>query len=138
MPPPSGGGTIPGKNAGNTSTVHKGRRGEERAARYLSSHRYRILEKNFKSVAGEVDIVAVRGRLIVFAEVKAWSRFRDYDLERALARWKRRRIVASSRIYLARHGGFRGYTVRYDVLLIPGDDRPPRHIEGAFGDVWCE
>ncbi|MFP4484262.1 MAG: YraN family protein [Spirochaetaceae bacterium] len=120
------------------STFEKGRRGESVAAGYLESIGFRILQKNFKSHAGEVDIVAVRGRLIVFAEVKSWQRFRAPDLERAFSRQKRQRIVGTSRAFLAVHGEYRDYSVRYDVLLIPPDGQPPRHIEGAFGDVWCE
>ena len=120
------------------STFEKGRRGEARAAGYLESIGFRILEKNFKSHAGEVDIVAVRGRLIVFAEVKSWRRFRASDVERAFNRQKRQRIVGTSRAFLAARSEYRDYSVRYDVLLIPPDGQPPRHIEGAFGDVWCE
>lgn len=120
------------------STVSKGRSGESKAASYLSQEGFRILEKNFKSIAGEVDIVAVRGRMIVFVEVKSWRQFRDHDLERALSRRKRQRIVRTSRAFLALHRQFADYTVRFDVLLVTTDGLPPRHIEGAFGDVWCE
>jgi putative endonuclease len=124
------------------STVSRGRDGESHAARYLSQEGFRILQKNVKSTAGEVDIVAVRGRMIVFVEVKSWKQFREYDLERAFSRRKRQRIVRTSRAFLAAHRQYSDYSVRFDVLLVsPGgqtDGPPPRHIEGAFGDVWCE
>jgi putative endonuclease len=120
------------------SSVSKGRAGERVAADYLHSLGFEILQKNFKSPAGEVDIVAVRGWLIVFVEVKTWSCFRDDDLERAFGRTKRERIVRTSRDFLARHPGYDRYSVRFDAVLISSQGEPLRHIEGAFGDVWCE
>ncbi|NBC28817.1 MAG: YraN family protein [Spirochaetes bacterium] len=120
------------------STVSKGRSGESKAAGYLSQEGFRILEKNFKSTTGEVDIVAVRGGTIVFVEVKSWRQFRGHDLERALSRRKRQRIVRTSRAFLAQHRAFSDYSVRFDVLLVSPDGSPPQHIQGAFGDVWCE
>jgi putative endonuclease len=48
-----------------------GKKGEELAARYLSRRGYRILEKNYRSRAGELDIVAMDGKTLVFVEVKS-------------------------------------------------------------------
>ncbi len=120
------------------STVSKGRAGERAAAQYLSSLGFEIFKKNFKSTAGEVDIIAVRGWLIVFVEVKTWRYFREDDLARAFDRKKRQRIVRTSQAFLAQHRRFNGYSVRYDAVLVSLRDEPLRHIEGAFGDVWCE
>jgi putative endonuclease len=47
---------------------------ESRAAAYLIAKGFRILARRFRSPVGEVDIVARRGRLLVFAEVKARNR----------------------------------------------------------------
>ena len=53
------------------NTRLKGRSGEEIAAEYLKKHGYEILDKNFTTEIGEIDIVAAHGGYIVFVEVKA-------------------------------------------------------------------
>ena len=50
-----------------------GREGEERAAAHLERRGYRILERNVRAGGVEIDLVAARGRLVVFVEVKARS-----------------------------------------------------------------
>ena len=50
-----------------------GAEGEERAARALKKARYRIVERNFRTPAGEIDIVAHDGKCLVFVEVKTRS-----------------------------------------------------------------
>jgi len=52
------------------STHGKGRWGEEQAARFLVSHGYRIVARNLRLPGGEIDIVAVEDRVLVFVEVK--------------------------------------------------------------------
>jgi putative endonuclease len=47
-----------------------GRRGEELAADYLEAHGMRILDRNWRCPAGEIDIVALDGETLVVAEVK--------------------------------------------------------------------
>lgn len=47
-----------------------GRAGEDRAARYLVDAGYRLIERNWRSAQGELDIVAARGVEIVVVEVK--------------------------------------------------------------------
>ena len=47
-----------------------GQTGESAAARYLQLHGYKILEKNFRSRFGEIDIVAQKNETVVFVEVK--------------------------------------------------------------------
>ncbi|MDN3310548.1 YraN family protein [Microbacterium oryzae] len=50
-----------------------GRAGEERAARYLASEGYEILDRNWRCAAGEIDIVACRGERLAVVEVKTRS-----------------------------------------------------------------
>src|SRR3990172_2102444 len=47
-----------------------GRQGERAAARYLRRHRYRILVRNYRCIAGEIDLIASQAATIVFVEVK--------------------------------------------------------------------
>lgn len=47
-----------------------GQLGEELASSYLRNHRYTILTKNFRTRAGEIDIICRDGETLVFVEVK--------------------------------------------------------------------
>jgi putative endonuclease len=74
--------------------------GEEVAADRLSVKGYRILERNWRTSAGEIDIIAEQNDVIVFVEVKT----RTSDLygtpQDAITQNKRRRIIKSSLAYL--------------------------------------
>ena len=48
-----------------------GKSGEQEAARYLESHGLRILDRNWRSADGEIDIVAVERQVLVVCEVKS-------------------------------------------------------------------
>jgi putative endonuclease len=102
---------------------------ESRAAAYLIAKGYRIVARRFKSAVGEIDIVARRGRVLVFAEVKARDRLDD-------AAWsvlprQQRRVAAAAGAWLAEHPDDAQCHIRFDAVLVaPG--RLPRHIEAAF------
>ena len=69
-----------------------GREGESAAIAFLKENGYRILEKNFRSKLGEIDVIAEQGGVIVFIEVKALS---DHELDHpfdALTPTKQKRL----------------------------------------------
>ena len=77
--------------------------GEERAAKYLRSKGYTILERNFRCRAGEIDIIALRGGVIAFVEVKLR---RDSDVAEARAFVpppRQRRVTLPAAYWLASH-----------------------------------
>jgi putative endonuclease len=102
---------------------------ESRAAALLVAKGYRIVARRFRSPVGEVDIVARRGRLLVFVEVKARARLDD-AAEAVLPR-QQRRIAAAAAAWLSEHPDDGESHIRFDVMLVaPG--RIPRHIPAAF------
>jgi putative endonuclease len=107
-----------------------GLRAEALAALWLQARFYRVIERNYRIKGGEIDIVARRGRTIVFVEVKA----RD-DLDTAaiaITPQKQQRFSRAANRWLATHPWAMHYTLRADAVLIaPG--RLPRHVENAFG-----
>ncbi len=117
--------------------METGAMGEDIAARYLEALGFEILERNFRSRAGEIDIVARDGETIVFVEVKA-RRPGPFGVasEQVTAR-KRRRLVNTALAYMAaRH--MTGAGCRFDVVAVD----IPRHgppvvqlVEGAF-ECW--
>ena len=106
----------------------RGRRGEKLAEWYLMGHGWRILGRRLRVSAGEVDLVARRGRTIAFVEVK----WRASRAELGLAIDERRlRRVARAAEALAPRFARPDEDLRIDVLLIaPGCW--PRHIVNAW------
>jgi putative endonuclease len=102
---------------------------ETRAAAILLAKGYRIAARRWRSPVGEVDLVARRGRLLVFVEVKARGRLDD--AAEALTQRQQRRITAAAEAWLASHEDDVGCDIRFDAILV-APRRLPRHIPAAF------
>ena len=108
----------------------KGAAGEELACRHLERAGYRILERNWRCRSGELDVVAQRGELTVFVEVKQRGRRSHGAGHEAVTLSKRRRIIRASQLYaLAR--GLEGRRFRFDVISID----PTRNLLMVKGAV---
>lgn len=106
----------------------QGRRGESLAAWFLRLKGWRIVARRVKTPRGEIDLVARRGKVVAFVEVK-W-RQRDSDLDLALDDYRLRRVRAAVEAAAHRYAK-PGDEVRIDaVLLAPG--RFPRHMANAL------
>lgn len=107
----------------------RGRRAEVLAALLLRLKGYRILEQRFRVPAGEVDLIAKRGHIIAFVEVKARAS-QAAALEAVSAR-QRQRIAAAASAYLGRRAELAGCDARFDAVLVaPG--RLPQHMTDAW------
>lgn len=96
----------------------RGRRGEWIAAWYLRLTGWHILGRRIRTARGEIDLVARRGAVVAFIEVK--SRASRAELDRAIDHYRLRRVAAAAEALVARYARA-GDTVRIDVLLIaPG------------------
>lgn len=105
-----------------------GRKGETIAAWYLRIKGWRILDTRVRTPAGEVDLVAKRGKLIAFVEVK--TRATAGELDFAIDEWRLSRVAAAAEILAPRYATA-GEDIRIDVILISPSARP-RHIENAW------
>jgi putative endonuclease len=110
--------------------------GEEHAARYLTSRGYRVLERNYRTSRGEVDIIAEHGDTLVFVEVKARSSDEFGEPREAVTTWKQRRIARAAAAYLSAKER-RERATRFDVVEVSitpqGRVEKIDVIEGAFG-----
>lgn len=105
-----------------------GRDGETRAAWYLRLKGWRILDRRVRTPSGEVDLVAKRGKLIAFVEVK--TRKTAAELDFAIDEPRLARVAAAAEYLMPRYATD-GEDIRVDVVLIaPGS--LPRHIENAW------
>ncbi|MCP1471520.1 putative endonuclease [Sphingobium sp. OAS761] len=106
----------------------RGRQAERIAAWWLRLKGWRIVGRRLRTPAGEVDLVARRGAMLAFVEVKA--RGSAMELDDAIDERRLARVAAAAEILwheLARPGD----DMRIDVILLaPG--HPPRHL----ANVW--
>lgn len=110
-----------------------GRSGEDAAVRHLKRHGYRILERNFRSPHGEIDIIARHGDVLVFIEVKSRHSNRFGPAKAAVTATKQRKISMAALAWLkaSRKSDARA---RFDVVAVQADDAKPRIevIQNAF------
>ncbi len=113
----------------------KGQLAEKEAAKYLKRLGYKVLEQNYFSRFGEIDIIAEKGEYLVFVEVK----FRGSDAfgggVAAVDRRKQERIKKTAMLYLQKYEV--EPAVRFDVVSITSADGKIRKenmeiIENAF------
>jgi len=126
QPPPR---ATPAPRPERQAAFRVGLSAESRAAALLIAKGFRILARRWRSPLGEVDIVARRRQLLVFAEVKARASL-DEAAEAVQVR-QRRRIAAAAEVWLAANPDETIRDIRFDAILVaPG--KVPRHIPAAF------
>ena len=118
-----------------------GARGERIAAERLMAAGYRILDRNFRTRHGELDLVASDGRALVFCEVKtrvAHGRASPYGPFTSLGRGKQRQVRSMAREWLANRGAHARSAgeLRFDAIGVTvsasGEVLAVDHLEGAF------
>ena len=121
------------KNSSLKNTaVSIGQRGEETAVKILKKQGYKIIERNFRTKAGEIDIIARDGEYICFVEVKLrknndFGAPADFIDER-----KRSRIIKTAKYYAVRNNIY-DTPMRFDAVLINADVK-----DGKISDFKVE
>lgn len=107
--------------------------GEDIASRYLQDKGYNILDRNYYTRNGELDIICEKDSKIVFVEVKTRKSTSYGSPEEAVTRKKINHLRQAALIYLnsVEH---RYKEIRFDVItiLIDGNNQIINHIEQAF------
>ena len=98
----------------------QGRAGEEQAARFLTDRGWRILEKNYTAPCGEIDLIALDGKTLVFVEVKARAYRAFGGPLAAVTPAKQRRIARTAALYVAGKR-LKFDSIRFDVVCILPD-----------------
>lgn len=115
--------------------VPLGRRGEQAAARYLRRLGYKIVARGSRGHIGELDLVAVDGRTVVFVEVKTRSSLDAGHPAAAVDNRKQQQLLRVAHAYVRRHE-LEQVGTRFDVVAVvwPPGERKPRieHIQDAF------
>lgn len=94
-----------------------GRKGEAVAAKYYRQQGYALLDHNFRTRYGELDLVLYRDGVMVIAEVKTRSRMGIVAPRESVDRRKRQRLIWAAQIYL-QNSPYRESAVRFDVVEV--------------------
>jgi putative endonuclease len=115
-----------------------GARAERAAAKFLRNKKLRVLFRNVTLPGGELDIVALDGRMIVFVEVRSTE---GIDCERPTGSVdddKQRKLTELATAFLQRHN-LLGHASRFDVVAVswPANHREPSivHFPNAFAPI---
>ena len=109
-----------------------GKLGEELAVNYLIEKGYEILERNWRNIHKEIDIIARDGRDLVVVEVKTRQNDENGEPDLAVTRQKQTRLISAANAYLFQNS--LDINTRFDIISIIMKDNSPviNHIEDAF------
>jgi putative endonuclease len=112
-----------------------GRRGEDEAAKYLRSIGYRIVATRERILRGDIDLVALDGRTVVFVEVRSRTSTAHGHPAETIGYHKQRRVAQLATAYIRRHR-LEDCSVRIDVVTVTfdGPEGQPQveHFQNAF------
>lgn len=107
-----------------------GHQGERAAEKYLHRRGYRILHRNLRNPAGEIDLVVENGGIIVFVEVKTRQSGSPHSGLEAVDATKRMQICRAATYYLSE---YREKVVsRFDIMVVEGNGEQVQHYPDAF------
>lgn len=118
------------------TTTAAGRRGEDLACRHLESQGLRLLERNYRCRAGEIDLVMLDGSTLVMIEVRSRSSAGHGSAAASVGTRKQRRFILAARHLMLTRPAYRRLAARFDVVAIDAAEvgEPPRvtWIRDAF------
>jgi putative endonuclease len=118
-----------GQRQARRRALARGRSGEWLAALALRLKGYQIVGRNFRTKLGEIDIIARKGDLVIFVEVKARpSASESVD---AVGTQAKRRIANAAELWIGRQRDAERLSWRFDIVAV-SPRRWPVHFEDAF------
>ena len=117
------------------NNAEKGRSGEQSAVNFLMKRGYRIIEKNYRTARGEIDLIAAKDDTISFVEVKTWSKIGIEGLEYSIGKKKRDSIISTSKKYLAGLKENSYSYIDYDVVFIDNNAGRIEFFRNAFTET---
>lgn len=112
----------------NKNTTQKGREAEDFACTFLENNGYKIIERNFNTRFGEIDIIAQKNEILHFVEVKSGTGFEPvYNLSKD----KLAKLTKTLNIYLSQNRTRLAYCL--SAVILSKDSK-----EGIFNVNWIE
>jgi putative endonuclease len=113
------------------NTASLGKDGEKQAAAALEAAGMKIIDRNYRSKTGEIDIIALDGETIVFAEVKAWSAYGMEDLQYSLDAKKQNKIIKTANYFLSENRKYSNMAIRFDVIFVKNNKKSEGLLESS-------
>ena len=107
----------------------RGRRAEWIASVWLMAKGYRVLERRLRTPFGEIDLVAVKGQVLAFIEIK--TRGRPAKAVEALTPRQQARLIRAGAYFRSSRRAFARLQPRFD-LIVMDQGRWPDHRRGAW------
>ncbi len=111
------------------SNIVKGRHGEKLAKKFLVKNGYKIVATNYTNKIGEIDIIAIKNKTIVFVEVKHRTSLEFGHPREAVTSYKQNKIKQVAMLYLQSTNNL-NEKIRFDVLDVLNNEIT--HIVNAF------
>ena len=110
-----------------------GREGEQIAERYLKKKGYKLVERNYRCLGGELDLIVLDRQVIVFVEVKTRIDDRFGGPLESVHRHKQQRMIRAAQFFLSQQR-LHHREARFDVVGVSFIGREPaiEHIQNAF------
>jgi len=106
----------------------KGKYGEDLAVSFLQKLGYEIVERNYRHRKGEIDIIAIDGKLLVFVEVKLRKDIGFGQPESFVSNAQKRMVIDTAEEYIFAINWKKD--IRFDIIAIHGEQL--EHIKDAF------
>jgi putative endonuclease len=112
---------------------HISKLGEDLACEFLVKNGFKIQDRNFKCKLGEIDIVAMKNKVVHFVEVKTRTTTIFGDPENSVTIKKQKKIILTSKIY-SKYKNFENFNYQFDVISIlsPLVSKKIQFFENAF------
>lgn len=110
-----------------------GKEGERIAEQYLKKKGYKLIERNYRCHGGELDLIVLDRRVVVFVEVKTRTGQGFGSPFEAVEYHKQKRMIQAAQFFLMEKR-LHQRDARFDVVGVSWLDREPvvEHIENAF------
>lgn len=112
--------------------LETGTEAEDAALAYLKRAGLKLLQRNYRCKAGEIDLVMLDGSTLVLVEVRYRSTEQFGGAAASVTFWKQRRVINAARHLLATRRDLRRYPARFDVIAISALRREVQWIKSAF------
>lgn len=108
-----------------------GKKGEEMAVDFLEANGYSVLETNWRFKNLEADIIALKDKTLVIAEVKTRNSNFFGEPESFVTKQKQKNLIKTAHEYIIRNG--LDLEVRFDIIsIVLNNSKAVKHIESAF------
>jgi putative endonuclease len=113
----------------NDVRMLRGVAAEELAAQYLKVRGLKVLARNLRCKAGELDLVCLDGAVLAIVEVRQRGSAEFGGAAASVTGAKQRKIIRAAQFYLRRQKHWRNFPVRFDVLAIEGSPQGAHRVD---------